>query len=50
MISFNAIWETIKENGGSFRKMEILLVDINEKLNYLVKMHDAKVSRDIIAS
>ncbi|KAK4720727.1 hypothetical protein R3W88_010960 [Solanum pinnatisectum] len=28
-------------------KVETLLVDINEKLNYLVKMQDAKFSRDI---
>ncbi|PHT53991.1 hypothetical protein CQW23_08453 [Capsicum baccatum] len=28
-------------------KMETMLVDINEKLNNLVKMQDAKVSRDI---
>ncbi|KAH0681075.1 hypothetical protein KY284_022160 [Solanum tuberosum] len=39
--------EQLEKMEAQSEKVETLLVDINEKLNYLVKMQDAKVSRDI---
>ncbi|CAN4090235.1 unnamed protein product [Withania somnifera] len=38
--------ERLEKMEANSEKLETLLVDINQKLNYLVKMQDAKVSRD----
>lgn len=37
--------EWLEKMEAHSEKMDTLLVDINKKLNYLVKMHDAKVSK-----